>query len=89
MHTEKDSIAIMPLDTILGPLAVVPLVDTSDYRYAQTKDQWLAVTPYRMWGDHFGRTIEWEGNDWLRGKLTSSSDDDEDEDDQIEVQVEC
>jgi len=62
MHTDGRSMSILPLNLILGPLAVVPLVDNTMFRYSQTVDQWMTVMPYRMWGDYFARTIEWEGN---------------------------
>ena len=58
LHSERGSLYILPLSDIVGPLAVVPNIHTN-HRFHQTQDEWMVVQPCRMWGDHFGSTIEW------------------------------
>ena len=73
------SLYVLPLSAVVGPLAVVPNVHTSDFRYIQEIDSFLAIKPYRRWGDHFGASID--------TKEAYSNDDDEDDDDDEEEDV--
>ena len=65
------SLYILPMWAVIGPLAVVPNVHTSVFRYAQDVDSFLAIKPYRRWGDHFGDSID-------TAAAYASSDDEED-----------
>lgn len=52
-----ESMYVLPMWAIIGPLAVVPDMHTGQFRTLQDKDAFIAVKPYRLWGDHFGRRI--------------------------------
>jgi hypothetical protein len=59
--TGKESIFVIPLEHLIGPLCVVPNIFTQ-FRMNQDDETWLAVKPRRKWGRHFGDSIQWDGN---------------------------
>ena len=54
----EQSVYIIPMDKLVGPVATVPNIFT-EYRMHGDEETWLAVKPYRKWGRHFGDTIKW------------------------------
>ena len=53
----EQSIYMIAMKDLLGPLAVVPNIFT-EFRMDE-QESWLAVMPYRKWGRHFGGSIKW------------------------------
>ena len=50
----RESVWIKPIEEIIGPLMVVPSIQTVHY---MGESEWLIVRPMRVWGDWFGRKI--------------------------------
>ena len=52
------SIYVIPMKDLIGPVAVVPNIFT-EFRSRDEDETWLVVKPYRKWGRHFGKNIQW------------------------------
>ena len=50
------SIYVLPLMDLVGPLCCVPNIWNN---FNDGDLSWLAIIPYRKWGQHFGDTISW------------------------------
>jgi hypothetical protein len=72
--TGESAYWLIPMWALVGPLAVVPDLHTGEFRFSDEHDHFLAVKPYRQWGDHFGMSIE-------RDDDVAEGDDDDDEED--------
>lgn len=55
--TGQESLYVIPMRDLVGPLACVPDIHTNEARFVQTVDRFFALKPYRRWGDHFAKSI--------------------------------